>query len=509
MDKKHQNSGLVIKNGVYLFFRLLLVLFLGFFATRLSLQVLGDEKFGIYNIVGGIIAIFAIISMPIRDTIQRFLNVEFAKEQILPGTVFKTAQGLTVAMIILISILYESVGLYLINYVIQYPIAEKVAVNIIFQISVLTNVFGFASLPFVSLLFSRENMGIPAICEIVGSIVKVVLIYCIQFVPINVLIPYATVFLAINVLPYCFYQIYCRKVYPECFEGKNIDLSLRRNMLSFSGWSFLEAVSGIALTYVPNVFINIFGGVLYNTAYGISKQLQNAVVSFSSNVLKASDPQIISNTVTSNLQYRDRLVNTTAKISLIIVSFSWLVFHFEGPIILKIWLGHIPKYTFEFCEIAILSVVFSSVSLPFRSVIMATGKIKYYFSFFAIISLLSMCLMFYLLMTGSLIITVMWVILIVEVVRLIISIGFSTKYAKLSFKNTLIDLGKAMFVIIVSYCIYYLFKQICCNNILYILLPLFLSFGVLLTLSFFICLSKEEQKRSFNLINNIINKIKQ
>ena len=186
MSYKYQNSNLVIKNGAFLFLRLLLVLFLGFFTTRLTLQVLGDEKFGIYNIVGGIIAIFAIISMPVRDSLQRFFNVEFTKEDIKPSVVFFTSVKIVKWMILIITILYESIGLYLINYVIKYPAEEQLAVNIIFQISVVSNIFGFAALPYLSLLFAKENMGVPAICEIVGAVLKILLLYLIPYIPVDI-----------------------------------------------------------------------------------------------------------------------------------------------------------------------------------------------------------------------------------------------------------------------------------------------------------------------------------
>lgn len=507
MNIKHQNSGLVIKNGIFLFFRLFLVLFLGFFATRLSLQVLGDEKFGIYNIVGGIIALFAIISMPIRDSIQRFLNVEFAKEQLRSGVIFKTAQELTIALIIVISILYESVGVYLINFVIQYPTAEKLAVNIIFQISVLTNFFGFASLPFISLLFSRENMGIPAICEIVGSVIKVLLIYCIQFVPINVLIPYATIFLIINVLSYCFFQVYCRKVYPECFKGKNIDGTLRRNMLSFSGWSFLEAISGIALTYMSNVFINIFGGVLYNTAYGISKQLQNAVISFSSNVLKASDPQIISNTTTNNNNYRDLLVLTTSKISFLATAFIYIIFHFDGMWLLSIWLGNVPKYASEFCELAILATVFTSISLPYRTTILATGKIRKYFISYGTISLVSMILMVVLLYLKFPIISVMYILAVSSLCACFLSVYYAKKEASIKLRPVVSNSLRSIVVLIFTYLIYLCIEKNVDSDLLSFVLSSIISFATLISFAYFVALNKVEKNKikqvSLTLFNNI------
>lgn len=503
----HQNSNLVVKNGVFLFFRLLLVLFLGFFATRLSLQALGDEKFGIYNIVGGIIAIFAIVSMPIRDSIQRYLNVELVKKEISPASIFHTSENLVFLMIIIISILYESIGLYFINNVINYPINEKDAVHIIFQISVITNIFGFATLPFTALLFSKENMGVPAICEICGAVIKIVLLYMIKSFPINTLVSYSLIFLLINLGQYSFYQFYCRNRYKECFTKSPIDRGLRNNMLSFSGWSFVEAAAGIALTYLSNVFINIFGGVLYNTAYGISKQLQNAVVSFSSNVLKASDPQIISNTVTNNYRYRDQLVITTAKISLIVTSYAFIVFHFEGGSLLDLWLKDTPKYAVEFCELAILATVFTSVILPFRTTIMATGHIKNYFMTYGVVSLLSMIAMYFSLKLGYPIISVMYIIALSNVIMLFFSIYFSRKQALIGLRFTITNLFLTSIPIAFSFLCYYLCKMHIEGRLLSTICAILISFIILVSLGYWIALSSIERQKIKQFVKILINKI--
>lgn len=503
MSNKFQNPNLVVKNGVYLCLRFLLVLFLGFFTTRLTLQVLGDEKFGIYNIVGGIIAIFAIISMPVRDSLQRFFNVEFSQESRAPGTVFYTSVRIVRIMIIVITILYETVGLYLINDVIQYPAAETLAVNIIFQISVIANLFGFIALPYISLLYSRENMSIPAVCEIVGAIIRIGLLYLIPFVPVNVLIPYSCIFLITNIGLYLFYLVYCRRNYSDCFEKNGVDKELQKSMLGFSGWSFVEAVAGIAQTYVSNVFINVFGGVLYNTAYGISKQLQNAVVSFSSNVLKASDPQITSSTATNNSTYRDQLVMTTSKISLLGVAFVYLIFHFDGEYLLDIWLDKVPLYAFEFCEMAILATVFTSISLPFRTLIMATGRVKGYFLTYGVVSIISMVIMFTLLKWGYPMITVMYILLISNFIMFIAAVIYSFYYTKLSLLFVFKNIVLTLFALLISGLAYCYLRVLLNDGLGGILLSSALSFITLLISTYYFALSKIERFK----INQLIKKI--
>lgn len=504
MSNKFQNPNLVVKNGVFLFLRFLLVLFLGFFTTRLTLQILGDEKFGIYNIVGGIIAIFAIISMPVRDSLQRFFNVELSQENRSTGTVFFTSVRIVRWMNIIITILYETVGLYLINYVIKYPAEETLAVNIIFQISVVSNLLGFVALPYISLLFSKENMSVPAICEIVGAVVKIILLYLIPFVSVDVLIPYACIFLLTNFAFYLFYYIYCRKKYPECFVNADADKELQKNMLGFSGWSFVEAVAGIAQTYVSNVFINIFGGVLYNTAYGISKQLQNAVVGFSSNVLKASDPQITSSTATDNNTYRDQLVMTTAKLSLLGVAFVYIVFHFDGGFLLGIWLDKVPQYALQFCDLALLATVFASITLPFRTLILATGKVRGYFMTYGIVSLISMVFMFVILKMGASMVSVMYILAISNLIMLLFAIFYAYHLASMNIPFVIKNSVLALVTVILAGGAYYLIRQWFNNEIMGMTVSMIVGFAVLALLGYFVAFNAKEKEKTKGLVQRLL-----
>lgn len=507
MSNKFQNPNLIIKNGAFLMFRMLLVLFLGFFATRLTLQVLGDEKFGIYNIVGGIIAIFAIISMPIRDSLQRFFNVELAKNNLSPSTVFSTSSRIVRLMVLVITVLYETVGLYLINFVIKYPPEEHFAVNVIFQICALANVFGFAELPYVSLLFSRENMGIPAICEIVKSVVKILLLYIIIYIPTDVLISYSSIFLFLNISVFFYYRFYCRRKYPECFKDTSANTELQKNMLSFSGWSFIEAVSGIAITYVSNIFINIFGGVLYNTAYGITKQLQNAVIHFSSNVLKAADPQITSGTATDNIKYRDQLVMTTVKVCFLFTSFVYVVFHFEGELLLRFWLGKIPLYVMEFCEVMFLTLIFTSISLPFRTIIMATGRVKWFFTTYGIESFIIMGLMYIFLKKGYPVIIVMYLILLSAIIMLIITVYFAKRESGISVYYVVKNFLPAVMVVVISWAVYYFVNLLFLTDIAGFIIPTLGSFLTLLCMSYLMVLTSAEKRKIANIWNKIISKL--
>lgn len=508
MSNKYQNSNLVVKNGVYLAARMLLVLFLAFFTTRISLQVLGDEKFGIYNIVGGVIAIFAIISMPIRDSLQRFLNVEAAKDESNSNVVFSTSVRIVRLMILVIVVLYETIGLFVINYVIKYPEDEHFTINVIFQMTVISNILSFSYLPYLSFLFSKENMRIPAICEIVASVFKLVLLLLIPYIPVNVLIPYTGIFLLTNTILYIFYRKYCEKKYAECNLTGKYSKSLQKRMLSFSRWSVIEAVAGITITYVSNILVNVFGGILYNTAYGISKQLQDAVVSFSLNVLKASDPQIMSNTATNNNNYRDQLILTTMKVSFLGVAFVSIVFHYDCPFLLSIWLKEIPNYVIEFSKVALITVVFTSIGLPLRTLIMATGRIKAYFLAYGFDSVFIILTMFILLKLGFPVIAVMYLILTSSVIMFIVGVIIVSRISSICVSRILSNLVPSLVVVGIVAIVYFItYKFFVLDNIIIrFIISFVLSLCTLISASYLIALNKAEKDKVKHMIVRLFNR---
>ena len=414
MREDIKNPNLIVKNGVLLFLRLLLVMAMAFYTTRLTLQVLGDEDYGINNIIGGVISMFAIISMPITGALQRFFNVEFTKQEIPGRVVFSSSFRIIAMLAVGMAVLYETVGLFLVNYVLKYPVERTLVVNIIFQITILTTVCNFFCLTYSSLLYAKEDMGVPATVEIISAALKLGLLFALPYVPLDSLIVYSLLILFISVFQLSFYAIYCRRKYEESRLCKTKDVHLQKDIMKFAGWSSINAFAGITLTYLSNIFINVFGGVLYNTAYGISSQLSHAVISFSTNVMKAVDPQITTSTVAKQDSYRDQITLSTIKISFLAIGFCNVVFLFYGKELLGLWLGHVPAYVHEFCLISLLNILFTSIVLPLKTIVLATGEIKRMFLNYGIMSLVANVVMYILLKLGWPIITVMYLIMLVN-----------------------------------------------------------------------------------------------
>ncbi len=459
MRSNVKNPNLIVRNAVFLFLRLLFVMAIAFYTTRLTLQILGDENYGINNIVGGLISVFAMISMPITGALQRFFNVEFTKQEIPSRVVFSSSLWIIMILAIGMTVLYETVGLYLVNHVLNYPEERSFAVNIIFQLTIISTVVHFFTLSYSSLLYAKEDMGVPAIVEIVGAVLKLALLFTIPLVSVDVLIAYSAILLLISIIQLSIYIIYCKLKHEEAKWVSTKDTKLQGEILKFAGWSSVGSVAGISLTYLSNIFINIFGGVLYNTAYGISSQLSNAVVSFATNVMKAVDPQITSATVAEQNSYRDQLTLTAIKISFLAIGFCYVVFFFYGQELLELWLGHVPAYVNEFCRISLLNILFTSVVLPLRTIVLATGKIKNLFLNYGFMALVANVAMYVLLKMGWPVITVMYLIMLVNVCYFMNVIIIVSHLSTLKAKTVLLIVIKCIALLLISGLLFFLMNK--------------------------------------------------
>ena len=397
---KLRNPHLIMTNGLILAFRLFLVLIMGFYATRLALAVLGDVDFGIYSVVGGLISMFAIITLPLSATIQRYLNVELANDKGDISKVFCTAFVMTMILSLILFLAFELIGAPCVLYLLNIPIERSNITNWVYQTCILSSILALFVLPFKSLLYAKEEFGVCAYIELFFSFFKLVVVYFIPYIGIDYLLAYALLFPFAQAADLFASYYFVKKKMPQIEIRLNYDINLLKQMGFFSGWSFVESASGIILTYGTNILINIFGGVLFNTASGIAKQVSNAVNSFSINAAKAIEPQITSSQVVEDNSYRNSLLMISVKAIYILLGFMVVVFYFESASIFEIWLQDTPKYAIDFTIVMLLSCPFIGAVLPLRSLILATGRIKRYFIWYGVISALFMFAIFFILFIG-------------------------------------------------------------------------------------------------------------
>jgi len=498
-----RNTKLIVKNSILLFIRQFLVLILSFFITRVTLQMLGEEDYGINDIVSGIIVIFAIITMPLSSTLQRFFNVEFAKKDICSNKVFNTAFIIVIMVTIVMILLYETIGLFIIKNIVNIPYERKAVVGIIYQIVVVTNILMFLIIPFQSFLISRESMSFIAIMDICLSLYRLAMLFIIPIIKIDRLISYSIIMLSGYLLLELCYVIYCNHQYPETHLSKIIDKSLFKRILSFSGWNLIESTAGIGITYGSNFIINIFGGVLFNTVYGLTKQLSSAILTFTTNIIKAVEPQITSaNTLHDNL-YRDKLVITTIKYTLLLTGYIYVIMYYDGDLLLNVWLKKVPNMLYEFINVSMITMVFSCVVLPLRTLILATGSIKGYFVGYGLFSSCSLIVSYYLLYFKYPIITIMYVLCIFQFIILLWALYIVKKHTDFLITPLLKQVSLVLAVIILTFIIYGICHQFFINSYSKFAFALFVSLIFISVITIFLLLTRYQRTKILKIIKYI------
>lgn len=458
-----RNPRLILKNGILLITRMLFVLFISFYSARLTLDILGVQDFGINSVVGGLISTFAMVSMPLTSSLQRFYNVEFTKQQIPPRVVFSTSLFIIAVLALIMLALYETIGVYAVNYLLNYPEERTIAVNVVFQIAAFTSLAHLLTLPYRGLVYSKEEMGIPAIVEIVTSILKLVFLMVIPSLSYDNLILYFLLLSILKIGELVYYVGYCKFYHEESIWTKERNSGFRDSFLKYSGWNLIGTISGITLTYISNLLINVFGGLIYNTAYGISKQVSSAVISFTSNVLKAIDPQITKSTSVDLDNYRDQLVVSAIKLTLCATGLLTIIFYFEGDLLLKIWLKNVPKYVYEFCVLALIEILFASVTTPLRSVVYATGKIKTFFIFRGLSTSVIMIMMYVMLLNRYPVIIVMYLKMLASLAMFVYAFFNVTHLTSLRLNLLSLSLFKC-FLSFIFFTLIYKLLYLLCNN---------------------------------------------
>lgn len=500
MAKEIRNPKLIVRNGVFLFTRMLLVLFVSFYTARLTLDILGVEDFGINSVVGGLISTFAMVSMPLTSSLQRFYNVEFTKQQIPSRVVFSTSLSIIAILAIVMLVLYETIGTYVVNFILKYPESRVVAVNIVFQIAAFASIIHLFTLPYRGLIYSKEEMGVPAMVEIVTSLLKLGLLFVIPYLSYDNLVLYFILLFTLKAGEFVYYYCYCQKHYHEVKWTKDRDKGFRKSFLTYSGWNVIGTVSGISLTYMSNILINYFGGLIYNTAYGISKQVSTAVVSFTTNILRVIDPQITKSTSANLDHYRNQLTLTSIKITLSITGLLVIIFYFEGNLLLDIWLKDVPAHVYLFCLLALLDILFTSVTLPLRSIVFATGEIRPFFLFRGFSTAFIMIAMYILLQMHYPVISVMYLKVLSSMAVFAFTIYHVGNISSLKYKETLISIVLCLVCLFLFSTTYRYLSEYFHTGICTFIFNSIISLIVYLPLYYFVVLNQSERKTFLKIV---------
>jgi len=362
-----------------LYGRTIIIMFVSLYTSKVILNVLGVNDFGIYEVIGGIVTMFALVGGSITSATQRFLNFEMGK-----GNQEKLKQIFSVALIIhfmlaaTVLLLGETAGLWFLNSKMNISAERMYAANWVYQCSLITFIINLISLPYNATVIAHEKMNVFAIISIIEVVLKLGIVFLLQLFLFDKLIVYAILMLLVAISVRLIYGKYCSRHFKECSFVFCKNKSLYREMTGFAGWTMIGSSSGLLMMQGVNILLNIFFGVAVNAARGIAFQVQRAVVSLINNFTTAMNPQITKLYASGENKSMMSLVVQGSKFSFYLLLILALPVLIETKTILLLWLNKVPEYTVDFVRLALIYSLLHTFSQTLVTSVAATGKVKYY-----------------------------------------------------------------------------------------------------------------------------------
>jgi O-antigen/teichoic acid export membrane protein len=373
------NNKRIAKNTLLLYIRMLFGMCVSLYTSRVILQALGIENYGIYNVVGGIVTMFTFLNGAIVASTQRFLSFELGRSnKVRLSQIFSTSLQIHVLLSLLIFILAETIGLWFLNEELVIPEGRMHAAMWVYQISVISCIIRIMSVPYNADIIAHEKMSAFAYISILELVLKLIVAYLLYISPWDKLITYAVFLLLIQVLMRCIYTIYCNKHFSETIYHHQINKEIFKEMFSFAGWSFSGSLAVMLYSQGLNMLLNIFFGPIVNAARGIAIQVQGAVQGFVGNFQMALNPQITKNYAIGNLHQMHSLIYRSSKFSFFILYLLTLPILLKTEDILLLWLKEIPENSVVFTQWMIIISLLSAVVNPCSVANQATGRVKTY-----------------------------------------------------------------------------------------------------------------------------------
>ena len=379
MSDNSSSNKRIAKNTLVLYARMLLLLAVSLYTSRIVLATLGIEDYGLYNVVGGIVTMFTFISMAMGNSTSRFITFALGKGE---ENELKSVVGvaflihLTLAGIILI--LAETIGLWFLYNKMVIPEARMTAAIWVYQFSVVSCIITIITVPFNSMIIAHEKMGAFAFISILDAILKLLIVYLILVSSHDRLILYAALLLGVSIINCVMYLTYCRKNFAEAKHIRLHKTALVREMSSFASWSLVGNLAYVGYTQGLNILLNIFFGPVVNAARGVAVQVQSVVKGFVTNFQTAVNPQIFKSYAQENYQRLHTLVYSSSKFSFYLLYCMVLPISIEAKPLLGLWLKDVPDHAVLFTILTLLVLLVDPLSNPIDKANQATGKIRSY-----------------------------------------------------------------------------------------------------------------------------------
>ena len=379
MSESSANNKRIAKNTLLLYFRMLFMMAVSLYTSRVILNTLGVEDYGIYNVVGGVVAMFGFLNGSMSSATQRYITFALGKgDEKRLQTVFSTTLQIHTLIAAIIVILGETIGLWFLYNKMQIPADRMDAAFWVLQCSIISTVIMIVSVPYNAAIIAHEKMSAFAYISVLEVVLKLAIVYMLVVFSVDKLILYAFLILAIQVLIRFCYSIYCNRHFKETKYIQVWDKALFKEMTGFAGWSIFGNLSAVIFTQGLNMLLNVFFGPVVNAARAVAVQVQNAIQQFVGNFQMALNPQITKTYAKGEMEEMHKLMYRSARFSFYMLFFLSLPVLFETDFILTVWLKTVPEHTVTFFRIMICTSLIYTCANPMIIANQATGKVKKY-----------------------------------------------------------------------------------------------------------------------------------
>lgn len=368
----------IAKNTMFLYFRMALTMAVALYTSRIVLDVLGASDYGLYNVVGGVVAMMGFLNGSISAGTSRFITYELGKgDHDKLNSVFNVCLVSHGMIALIVFVLAETIGLWFVNTQMVFEADRTLAVNVVFQASIFTAMLQFVQMPFTADIIAHEKMNIYAYVSILDVLLKLSMVFVLQTLNnVDSLIIYALMLFAIQIAINGIYIIFCHKHYTESHWHFIKDVKQYKEIFSFAGWDIIGGLCVITQGQGINILLNLYFGPVVNAARAVSYQVQGAFTQFTGNFMMAVNPEIIKFYARKEYGAMIKLINDASLYSYYLLLVFVIPVIFKIDVLLNIWLKEVPDQTIEFTNIILTTTMIRTISRPVINGTHATGDIK-------------------------------------------------------------------------------------------------------------------------------------
>lgn len=417
-----ENNKRIAKNTVILYFRMFFIMAVSLYTSRIVLEMLGVEDFGIYNVVGGVVTVMGVLNGAMAVSVQRYLTFELGRGDLIRlKQTFSTCITVFMLFACILFVLAETLGLWFLNTQLIIPEERIVAANWVYQFSIFSAIVTLMYIPYNAAIISHEEMNVFAYVSIMEVVMKLAIAYALVVFSYDRLIIYGLLLMLTAFVITLVYIVYCVHKYEECSYHFYWEKKLFTQLLSYSVWNLFGSFSSVAKGQGLNILLNMFFNPAVNASRGIAYQVNSAVNQFFSNFYTAVRPQITKYYAQNDLRNMFELVFRSSKLSFFLVWILALPILVETPYIIQLWLGQLPEYVIPFTRLIIVISAVDAMATPLMTTAHATGKIKLYQSVVGTVTISIVPISYLFLKFGDYSpIIVFWVSLFISVVNLFV-----------------------------------------------------------------------------------------